>query len=383
MFFQSRFVICDNKSILQSQTKFQFFMEKFKSISLPDISDANLPMAYPSKKKHLPHSGIVLAADVGGTKTDLALFKIENKRLISIKKQRYATTDHTSFVESIRKFRIGETETIDAACLGVAGVVDGDKVRGVNFAWEIDAKKLQSDVNIKRIHLINDLQANAYGLSALEENDFEIVTEGERNKGNASIISPGTGLGEAGMYWDGSHFHPYASEGGHCSFGPRDQVDVDLWKFLNAKFGHVSWERVVSGQGIYNVYQFLRIYKREKEPEWLTKQFLKEDPAVVISTAAQQKSDAVSVQTMQLFLKYLSIEAAQLALKNKSTGGIYIGGGIVPKILDLFDKKEFYNTFIEVGRMETLLKSIPVKIVLNDKTPMMGAAYYAAMGIEN
>src|SRR5690606_9116383 len=151
------------------------------------------------------------------------------------------------------------------------------------------------------------------------------------------------GLGEAGMYWDGSYYHPYASEGGHCSFSPRDDMDVELWKFLNAKFGHVSWERVVSGQGIYNIYQFLRIYKVEKEPDWLTKQFLKEDPAVVISTAAQEKSDPLCVQTMQLFLKYLSIEAAQLALKNKSTGGIYIGGGIVPKILGLIDKKEFYN----------------------------------------
>lgn len=340
-------------------------------------------MAYPSKKKHLPDSGMVLAADVGGTKTDLALFKIENGRLISIKKQRYATTDHTSFVESIRKFRIGETETIDAACLGVAGVVDGDKVRGVNFAWEIDAKKLESELKIKRIMLINDLHANAYGLSALEEDDFEVLTEGNITNGNASIISPGTGLGEAGMYWDGFNYHPYASEGGHCSFSPRDEVDMELWKFLNAKFGHVSWERVISGQGINNIYQFLRLSNGEKEPDWLIEKFITEDPAVVISTAAKEKSDPVSVQTMQLFGKYLSIESAQLALKNKSTGGIFIGGGIVPKILDLIDKEEFYNTFIEVGRMESLLKSIRVKIVLNDRTPMMGAAYYAAMGIEN
>lgn len=358
-------------------------MEKLKSISLPDIPDANIPMAYPSMKKNLPDSGIVLAADVGGSKTDLALFKIEKGKLISVKKQRYATKDHASFVESIRKFRGEETYIIDCACLGVAGVVDGDKVRGVNFAWEIDAKKLESDLNIKRIMLINDLHANAYGLAGLKESDFEILTEGKIIKGNASIISPGTGLGEAGMYWDGSHFHPYASEGGHCSFSPRDQVDIELWKFLNAKFGHVSWERVISGQGIHNIYQFLRKHGGEKEPDWLAKQFLDRDPAVVISTAAKEKRDPVCVKTLQLFVKYLSIESAQLALKNKSTGGIYIGGGIVPKILSLIDKKEFYKTFIEVGRMETLLKSIPVKIVLNDKTPMMGAAYYAAMGIEN
>lgn len=338
-------------------------------------------MAYPSKRNHLPDSGVVLAADVGGTKTDLALFKIENGKLISIKSQRYGTSDHMSFVESIRNFRGDDTFVIDSACLGVAGVVDGDKVRGVNFAWEIDAKQLEAELNIKRIMLINDLHANAYGLTALEDEDFEVITEGKPNKGNASIISPGTGLGEAGMYWDGSYYHPYASEGGHCSFSPRDTVDIELWKFLNAKFGHVSWERVVSGQGIYNIYRFLRQYKGDPEPEWLTEQLLKKDPAVVISTSAKEESDAICVETLQLFVKYLSIEAAQLALKNKSTGGIYIGGGIVPKILGLVDKETFYNTFIEVGRMETLLKAIPVKVVLNDKTPMIGAAYYAAMGI--
>lgn len=358
-------------------------MLKFASIALPNISEASLPMAYPSKKNHLPEAGTVLAADVGGTKTDLALFKIDNGQLILIKNKRYATTDHMSFVESIRNFRGDDTFTIDCACLGVAGVVDGDKVRGVNFAWEIDAKKLESDLNIKRIMLINDLHANAYGLSALEEKDFAIITEGKVNNGNASIISPGTGLGEAGMYWDGSHYHPYASEGGHCSFSPRDGVDIELWKFLTNKYGHVSWERVISGQGIYNIYQFLRAYKGDQEPEWLSKKLHNHDPAVVISNAAKEKSDPVCVQALQLFAKYLSIESAQLALKNKSTAGIYIGGGIVPKILDLIDKNDFYNTFIQVGRMKTLLKSIPVKIVLNDKTPMMGAAYYAAMGIES
>lgn len=357
-------------------------MEKYKVISLPDISDVKLRMAYPSKSNNLPNSGIVLAADVGGSKTDLALFQIDHRRLISIKNQRYPTTDHTSFVESIRKFIGEELSTIDSACFGVAGVVDKDKVQGVNFAWEIDAKKLETELNITRILLMNDLQANAYGLSALEEKDFEIITERNKNKGNAAIIAPGTGLGEAGMYWDGTHYHPYATEGGHCSFSPRDPLDIELLKFLNTIYEHVSWERLVSGQGINNIYKFLRQYRNEKEPDWLTKQLLKKDAALIISTAAKDKSDPVCVETIQLFVKYLSIEASQLALKTKATGGIYIGGGIAPKILSLIDKKEFYKNFIKVGRMENLLKTIPVKIVLNDKTPLMGAAYYAAMGIE-
>ena len=355
-------------------------MKNFQEISLPDISEASLPMAYPSERKRLPHSGHVLAADVGGTKTELALFQIKKGKLIPIKNQRYPTTDHRSFVEAIHHFHDDKSYLIDCACLGVAGTVEGDKVRGVNFAWEIDAKKLESDLNIKSVFLINDLEANAYGLSALEDSDFEIITEGEKSEGNAAVISPGTGLGEAGMYWDGS-YHPYATEGGHCNFSPTDEQDVELWKFLNKKFDHVSWERLISGQGILNIYEFLRQYNGEKEPDWLTEKLKIDNSAKVISAAAIEKKDPVSVETLQLFLKYLAIESSQLALKAKATGGIYIGGGIVPKILSLIDKKEFYKNFINAGRMEHLLKTIPIKIVLNDKTALMGAAYYAAMGI--
>jgi len=356
-------------------------MENFKSISLPDISDAKLPMAYPSGKNKLPEAGIVLAADLGGTKTDMALFKIQKGKLVSIKNQRYPTSDHDSFVKAIRSFHGNELSKIDCACLGVAGVVDGDKVQGVNFAWEIDAKKLEADLNIKRILLINDLQANAYGLSTLEDADFEILAQGIKTEGNAAIISPGTGLGEAGMYWDGSHYHPYATEGGHCNFSPNTEQDMVLWTFLKKKFDHVSCERIISGQGIYNIYQFLRNSTGKKEPAWLKEQFENEDPPIAISSAALENKDPVCVETLQLFIKYLSVEAAQLALKTKATGGIYIGGGITPKILSLIAKKEFYKNFINFGRMEHLLKNIPVKVVLNDKTALIGAAYYAAMGI--
>ncbi|WP_300687296.1 glucokinase [Chryseobacterium sp.] len=356
-------------------------MNNFQDTSLPDISDAGLPMAYPSGQKKLPGSGIVLAADVGGTKTEFALFQVKGGKLIPIKNQRYATTDHQSFVEAIRHFHDDKSSVIDCACLGVAGTVDGDKVRGVNFAWEIDAQKLESDLNIKTVLLINDLQANAYGLCALEDSDFEIIAEGEKSAGNAVVISPGTGLGEAGMYWDGLYYTPYATEGGHCNFAPFDELDAELWKFLKNKFDHVSWERVVSGQGIQNIYEFLLHYREYTEPEWLTENLKKDNSAKTISSAAIEEKEPLCIETMQLFLKYLAIESSQLALKAKATGGIYIGGGITPKILSLIDKKEFYRNFINVGRMEHLLKAIPIKVVLNDKTALMGAAYYAAMGI--
>lgn len=356
-------------------------MENSDLISLPNISDAKLPMAYPSGKKKLPPSGVVLAADVGGTKTNLALFEIKDGKLISSKRASYPTTNHPSFIKAISTFHGDSSSTIDCACLGVAGVVDDDKVRGVNFAWEIDAEKLESELNINRVLLINDLKANAYGLSALDENDYLVLTSGEEDQGNAAIISPGTGLGEAGMYWDGSQYHPYASEGGHCSFGPKSELDGELWKFLRAKFGHVSWERVVSGQGIYTIYQFLRKYRAQKEPEWLAEQIKEGDPPVVISDTAKEKKDSICVEALQLFVQYLAFESAQLALKTKAVGGVYIGGGIVPKILELIDKDAFYHHFTHSGRMTDLLKSIPVKIVLNDKTALLGAGYYAAMGI--
>lgn len=353
-----------------------------KTISLPDVSETNLLMGYPSGNTKLPTSGLVLAADVGGTKTDLAVFKIENSRLVLVKTQRYPTTSQVSFVSAIREFIKGEALAIDCACFGVAGVVEDNKVKGVNFAWEIDAKKLEKELNVKSILLINDLEASAYGLSGLKDSDFEMLSEGQINQGHAAIIAPGTGLGEAGLFWDGQRFYPYASEGGHCSFSPRDLLDIELWKFLNTTFSHISWERLVSGQGISNIYRFLRSYRGIQEPEWLTEKLRHQEAPIVISTAAKEKSDPICIETIQFFLKYLSVEAAQLALKSKATGGIYIGGGIVPKIRELIDKPMFYSNFINAGRMENLLKSIPIKIVLNDKTPLIGAAYYAAMGIE-
>jgi len=182
---------------------------------------------------------------------------------------------------------------------------------------------------------------------------------------------------------DGSRFHPYATEGGHCNFSPVDELDMELWNYLQKKFEHVSWERLVSGQGILNIYEFLRKFRNLEEPKWLEEELNTKASAKTISAAALEQKDAVCVETLQLFLKYLAVECAQLALKAKSTGGIYIGGGIAPKILKLIDEKEFYKNFINVGRMEHLLKTIPVKIVLNDKTALMTAAYFAAMGIKN
>lgn len=347
----------------------------------PDIPASNMPMAFPSGRSRLPQRGCVLAADVGGTKTNLALFEIQNQSLRILRNGNFPTTDHESLLKALTDFKDSSAISVDAICLGVAGAVKDNVVKGTNFLWEIDGNRLQKNLSAKRLTVINDLEANAYGLIALDNSDYKTVLPGVVQKGNAGLISPGTGLGEAGMYWNGNAFHPFASEGGHCTFSPVDKMDAALWEELYDKFGHVSWERIVSGQGIENIYRFLRKFRKKEEPQWLTEAMESVDQAIVITKTAQAKKDAICEETLHLFVKYLAREAAQVALKMKATSGIFIGGGIAPKIIDLIDSQYFYHHFTNLGRMESLLKDIPVKIVLNDKTALVGAAYFAAMNI--
>ncbi|HUH45572.1 MAG TPA: glucokinase, partial [Arenibacter sp.] len=237
-------------------------------------------------------------------------------------------------------------------------------------------------LHIPSVSLINDMEANAYGLAALPEEDFDTLKYGPNIPGNAALISPGTGLGEAGLFWDGSHYHPFASEGGHCDFSPRNDSDVEIWQYFEQKYGHVSWERLISGPGIFDMYLLLRRVSGVKEPQWLKEKLAKEDPSAVISETALDGKDSICTEAMELFIRFLAIEAAHLALKFKATGGIYIGGGILPKIIKRINREIFYANFVQSGRMNSLLQMVPVKVILNEKTALLGAAYYAAMALE-
>ncbi|NNJ89708.1 MAG: glucokinase, partial [Eudoraea sp.] len=292
------------------------------------------------------------------------------------------TRDHKSFVALAQSFLGKKSSHIDGVCLGVAGPVNQGKVQGTNFPWEITIEGIQEGLRVTWVSLINDMEANAYGLAALQTKDLEVLKSGSDIAGNAAIISSGTGLGEAGLYWDGTHYHPFATEGGHCDFAPRNDLDIGLWRFLHQKFGHVSWERVVSGPGICDIYDFLRGYRDQPEPKGIFRDNLKEDRAKVITTAALERSDPICVETLELYIRYLGAEAAQLALKTKATGGIYIGGGIIPKILKGIDKEVFRTNFVQSGRLNPLLEMIPVTVVLNENTALLGAAYYGAMSID-
>ena len=335
----------------------------------------HIPIKFRNEKQFSQVSRNVLAADVGATKTNIALFQFEGKEFSVLKETRYTTKEFAGASEMISEFLAGD-KAPDIISLGVAGPVQNGKVRITNLSWQIDCEELSIQYNNKPVYLLNDLEAMAYALAVLKKEEIHILYEPKsRIEGNIAIIAPGTGLGEAGLYWDGNVYYPFANEGGHCDFAPRYDIDMELHAHLHKKFGHVSWEGVVSGPGIYSIYEFLRIKDREA-PAWLLEKMLTHDPAVVISENAEEV--AICKETMDLFLRYLATEAANLALKLKATGGVFIGGGILPKILRLVNADSFMRVFKDFGRLKSLLQDIPVKVILNDKTALIGAACYGA-----
>jgi glucokinase len=241
----------------------------------------------------------------------------------------------------------------------------------------MDSNEIAKHISLANVYLINDLEATAYGLAMLTDKDLMIIHKSSDTPfGNAAIIAPGTGLGEAGLYFDGKLYHPFATEGGHSDFASRDKTDFELYEYLQNKFGHVSNERVICGPGILNIYQFLKEEKRLEEPGWIIDKIKKGDAAAVISNHIEQ-SDLCN-QTMRLFICFLAYESANLVLKMKATGGLFIGGGIAPQLISLFEKYQFNYFFVDSGRMNHLLEKVTVSIILNTKTAMLGAAYYGA-----
>ncbi len=329
------------------------------------------------KRAPLKEGMKILAADVGGTKTDLALFEMKGDQLSMVKESLFPSAEFMSLEDIILSFeKIAELPS--RLSIAFAGPVQGGKAKATNLDWQIDSTQLSSNLGIPEVFLINDLEAEAYGLAALQAQDLVTIyaVKGPA-EGNVGIIAPGTGLGEAGMYWDGKLLHPFATEGGHTDFSPRNPTDWEFLLFLQKKYGHVSWERIISGPGINHIYDFLRDEKGWEESQWMKDNWQDHDRAAIISQGAKNGS-ALCLETLRLFIKYLAIESANIALKLKTTGGIYIGGGIIPKIWNEELKAVFLEHFFEVGRLRHLLEAVPVYIVLNPKTPLLGAAYYGA-----
>ena len=333
-----------------------------------------VPIAFPEKKR-LFEENYVLAADIGGTKTHLALCLIKKGKCIIEKDYKYASKEWDSFEDVVLDF--SETAKLpERLCIAFPGPVVDGKAQAANLHWKLDSKVMSKKLKIPSVSLINDLEANAFGLGALGKEDVETIYWGNDNPiGNVAVISPGTGLGEAGLYFDGKDLHPFATEGGHCDFGPRSIMDMEILQYLQSKHDHVSWERVLSGPGIYTIYRFLRDIQKRETPFWLEKNVNEGDPAAAISKGANENC-AICKETLELFTRFLAIESANLALKIKSTGGLFVGGGIIPKIWNEDLKNVFLEHFFPVGRLQSLIQEIPIHIILNPKTALLGAAFY-------
>ncbi|PSL43419.1 glucokinase [Chitinophaga niastensis] len=323
----------------------------------------------------------LLAGDLGGTKTNLALYSSTNGVLDMIREQKYASRDYANFSEIIQHFigECGETPP-KRICIGVAGPVVKGKVELTNLSRELSEDEIRQSTGISAVALINDLEATAYGLATLSPQQLTTLHRGAAdNTGNMTIIAPGTGLGMAGLYWDGKNHHPFPTEGGHTDFAPRTDLDILLLRYLQEKYDVVSWERLISGPGLYDIYQFLRDVKGMEEPVDLRAAMNAGDPSAEISKAAMEGKIPVCIKTMELFVRYLARESCNLVLKMKATGGLFLGGGIPPKIAPLLETGEFYHHYMQGDRMAELLASVPIHIVNNDKSALWGAAFYAEL----
>ncbi len=338
-----------------------------------------MPLHLPGLNRENRHASI-LAGDVGGTKTNLSVFRLEADGLYQGASETYASADFNSVTEILDEFIRTYQLSVQSICLGVAGPVINGHVELTNLSWDLDIPEIRENTGIRDVHLLNDLEATAYGLAGMVEEDFiEISAGSEDIPGNAAIIAPGTGLGEAGLFWDGRVYHPFPTEGGHCDFSPRTELDFELQQFLQKKYGVVSWEKLISGPGIPDIYEFLTEKKKAGEGGNRI-QFEGRDPSAVISRAAMEAADEICVETMDLFVRYLARESANLVLKMKALGGLFLGGGIPPKIAPLIQRPAFFAEYMDCDRMQHLLEQVPMRIIMNQKAPMLGAGYYGAYG---
>ncbi|MCP4408590.1 MAG: glucokinase [Gammaproteobacteria bacterium] len=322
----------------------------------------------------------ILAGDIGGTKTRLAVFEVGKERWpIVLAEQSYDSVRYDSLDILVSRFLDGFDGACRIASFGIAGPIKSGRCETTNLPWTVDAHRLALEQGFERVYLINDLEANAWGIAALKEKDFFVLNPGDpQAQGNAAVIAAGTGLGEAGMYWDGSQHRPFATEGGHTDFSPGDALETALLEYLAKRFQHVSWERVLSGPGLVNVYQFLTEHHRVEGPAGLQEELHNNDVAAAISTAGLAGRCPLCSQALDLFAHLYGVEAGNLALKVMATGGVYIGGGIAPKILERIKGPNFMSAFIAKGRMQPLLEGMPVKVILNDRTALLGPALCAA-----
>ncbi len=320
---------------------------------------------------------MILAGDVGGTKVHLALYDFTNGRLQHTRDARYPAREYAGLEEIVREFLSGES--VSSACFGVPGPVRDGRLRLTNLPWTLDSRELSHALKIDHVFLINDLEANGYGIAELTPDQIFTLSEGDpRQIGNRALIAAGTGLGEGILLWNGKMHVPMPSEGGHCDYAPRNEDEFDLLRYLKQKYqGRISFERVVSGMGITNIYDFLRDVRGMEEPAWLRDRMTSEDPNAVIAELALTAKSEICEKTLDMFVSAYGAESGNLALKVLSIGGFYVGGGIAPRILEKLRDGAFMKSFTDKGRLSQLLINMPVRVILESRAALLGAAAYA------
>jgi len=321
---------------------------------------------------------MILAGDVGGTKVHLALYDFTEGKLSPTQDKQYPAKDYSGLEEIVKEF-LGASR-VSAACFGVPGPVRDGRLRLTNLPWTLDSRELAKNLQIDHVFLINDLEANGYGVAELGPTQLYTLSEGDASQiGNRGLIAAGTGLGEGILAWNGRIHVPYPSEGGHTDFGPRNEEEIELLRFLQRKYnGRISYERVVSGMGLTNIYEFLRDDRGMEEPAWLSAKIAEaDDPNSVITEMALSAKSEICEKALHMMVSIYGAEAGNLALKVLSVGGLYVGGGIAPKILEKLKDGTFIKAFQDKGRLSQLLINMPVRVILDSGAALLGAAAYA------
>jgi glucokinase len=320
----------------------------------------------------------ILVGDIGGTKTVLAMAEVGAQRVRIREERRFSSAEFASLGEMVTLFLDQTGVTCESAAFAVAGPVHGDRSRITNLSWDIDVSEIGRSHGWAAARLLNDLEAVAWGIPALAPDDLCILHAGERGaRGNACVVAAGTGLGEAGMYWDGARHRPFATEGGHADFSPSDERELELLGYLSQRYGpHVSWERVVSGMGIRNLYEFLCSRGEGQASSGPLRATSGEDLAAAVSAGAASGRCRLCVEAMELFASLYGREAGNMALKHMALGGVYLAGGIAPKNLELLRRPAFLEAFFDKGRMAPLMQRMRVSVILEQRVPLFGAARF-------
>jgi glucokinase len=321
---------------------------------------------------------MILAGDVGGTKVHLALYDFTNGNLKYTREERFPAKEYSGLEAIVKEF-LG-ADQVTAACFGVPGPVRNGRLRLTNLPWTLDSRELIINLGIPHVFLINDLEANGYGIAELTAEQVHTLSDGDTSQiGNRALIAAGTGLGEGLLIWNGHAHIPFPSEGGHSDYSPRNEDEIDLLRFLKQKYnGRISWERVVSGMGMTNIYEFLRDVRGMEEPAWLAAEMAAAgDPNSVITELGLTAKSEICERALDMFVSAYGAEAGNLALKVLSVGGLYVGGGIGPRIIEKLKDGTFIKAFTDKGRLSQLLINMPVRVILESRAAVLGAAAYA------